>query len=112
MTRAEFSKTTKFVAWQRAKGHCEQCTAKLFVGQYEYHHDLEDAFNGGNNLSNCVVLCKTCHGAITKSRAPIIAKSNRVRAKHIGIKRRRSSFATNKSGPFKRRMDGTVERRT
>lgn len=63
-------------------------------------------------LQNCIVLCRACHSTITRQRAAVIAKSNRVRAKHLGLRRsERPSFATNKDGPFKKRMNGTVERR-
>jgi hypothetical protein len=58
------------------------------------------------------VVCKTCHRAITGKRSPVIAKSNRQRAAHIGAQAQRSSFATNRDGPFKKRMNGTVERRS
>jgi hypothetical protein len=38
------------------------------------------------------------------------SKTARVRAKHLGI-RRRSSFQTNRDGPFKRKITGEVVRR-
>jgi 5-methylcytosine-specific restriction enzyme A len=109
--RREFSKAVKVAAWKRCKGHCEGCTAPLFRGRFDYHHDKEDTFGGEPTLENCKVLCDNCHLPITRARARVIAKSNRVRNRHIGIKRQRSSFATNKDGPFRKRMDGTVERR-
>lgn len=85
--RQEFSKATKLEAWTRCKGHCELCTAKLFPGHFDYHHDKECAFDGGNELKNCVVACDSCHGKVTKQRAPVIAKSNRVRNSHLGLAR-------------------------
>lgn len=111
MTRAEFSKATKLAAWQACGGRCQSCTAKLFTGNIEYHHDQECTFGGTAALQNCVVLCRTCHSIITRKQASVIAKSNRVRARHLGLRSRRRSFATNRDGPFKQRMDGTVERR-
>lgn len=83
--RQEFAKATKLAAWQAANGHCQGCTAKLFPGKIQYHHDKECAFGGTAELGNCVVLCRTCHAVITRSRAPIIAKSNRVRNRHLGV---------------------------
>lgn len=111
MTRAEFSKATRLAAWQACGGRCQSCTAKLFTGNIEYHHDTECTFGGNADLQNCVVLCRTCHSAITRSRAKVIAKSNRVRARHLGIQQSRQSFPTNRDGPFKKRMDGSVVRR-
>lgn len=85
--RAEFSKATKLDAWTRSGGRCQGCTAKLFPGNIEYHHDTECTFGGGNDSGNCIVLCRACHSAITRKRAADIAKSNRVRMAHLGIKR-------------------------
>ena len=42
---------------------------------------------------------------------PVEAKSTRVRNKHIGIKRQRSSFQTNRDGVWKRKMNGEIIRR-
>ncbi len=111
MMRAEFSKRTKHIAWVRAGGNCEQCTAKLFPRKYEFHHQKECAFSGNAELDNCIVLCRNCHSAITKKRAAVIAKSNRVRSKHIGVRSKRPSFPTNRNGLFRKRMNGQVERR-
>ena len=110
MTRAEFSKSTKLKAFVAARGLCQECGIQLRSGNVEFHHDKECTYGGDAKLDNCVPLCKNCHKAITKKQAPVIAKSNRIRAKHLGIKRK-SSFPTNKTGPFRKRMDGTVERR-
>lgn len=85
--RQEFSKATKLDAWTRSGGRCQCCTAKLFPGNIEYHHGVECTYDGGNSTSNCIVLCRACHSAITRKRAADIAKSNRVRAAHLGIKR-------------------------
>lgn len=111
--RQEFKKPVKVAAWKRANGHCEKCTAKLYPGKYEYHHDKECTFGGDNSLENCVVLCVPCHDLITGARAKDVAKSNAVRNKHAGIKRKpkgRPLPGTKASG-WKRKMDGTLVRR-
>jgi 5-methylcytosine-specific restriction endonuclease McrA len=109
--RSIFTKRIKLLAFQACGGRCPNCTARLGPGNLEFHHITECTYSGTGGIDNCIPLCKTCHKAITKERAPVIAKSNRVRAKHLGIARKRSSFATNKSGPLKRKMDGTIVRR-
>lgn len=76
--RQEFSKKTKMAAWQRCKGHCEECGKKIRPGDGpEYDHDREAFFEGSNDLENCRVLCTPCHSVKTSDRAPVIAKSRR-----------------------------------
>lgn len=106
--RQEFTKRTKLLAFQRSNGHCFGCGVRLSTGNIEYHHDKECAFGGGIGLDNCIVLCKSCHAGITRKQAKVIAKSNRVRAKHLGIARKRSSFATNRDSKFKKKISGEV----
>lgn len=90
MSRSEFSKATKLDAWRVSRGRCMKCTAKLLSGEGEYHHDKECTFGGDCTLENCILLCRACHSEITKKRAAVIAKSNRIRNRHIGIKRPRT----------------------
>ncbi len=112
MSRREFSKSVKLEAWKRAAGHCERCTAKLFPGHYDYDHDKPDAFKGEPTLENCRVLCSNCHNKKTISEdMPAIVKTNRVRAKHWGIKaqHKRPLPGTRASG-IRKRLNGRVER--
>lgn len=92
MTRAEFTKRTKAKAFNRSGGKCQSCGVKLAYGNIEFHHDRECTFGGDGNLGNCVVLCRNCHRDITNHRVPVIAKSNRQRAAHIGLRSRRQGF--------------------
>jgi len=111
--RAEFSKSTKLAAFQRANGACEKCTAKLFPSNTEYHHGTECTFGGAAEFHNCVVLCKACHAGITGERAAVIAKSNRIRNAHLGIKPRKSRpMPGSRASGLRKRMNGQVERRT
>lgn len=111
--REEFSNKTRVQAWERSGGHCEQCTRKLFPGDIEYDHRIPDGLGGSNDLENCVVLCRSCHGVKTaKADVPQIAKAKRVSAKHFGAKK--STFGRlpgSRDSKFKKRIDGTVVRR-
>lgn len=108
--RREFSTKVRVAAFQRAKGRCESCTAPLFPGKFEYDHRLADAFGGEPTLENCEVICKACHDLKTfTSDIPAIAKSNRVRAKHIGAKTRKGRpLPGGKDSPYRIKMDRTV----
>jgi hypothetical protein len=94
--RAEFTKDTKLEAWQRAHDaegvpRCEKCTARLMPGKFHYDHINPDAFSHDGSLGNCQVLCVACHDKKTGGRdVPAIAKSNRVRLRHAGIRKDRT----------------------
>lgn len=107
--RQEFSKRTKREAFERAAGHCEICGAKLFPGQFEYDHEIECALGGDNSLSNCIVKCKTCHGAKTSERAPVLAKAKRQADKHAGItKPKGRPLPGGRDSKWKRTVNGKV----
>ncbi len=83
------------------------------AGAFEYDHDLPCSLGGEASLGNCVVACKNCHQDKTSTRdIPVIAKSNRQRNSHLGIKAKggRPMPGTKASG-LRKRMDGRVERR-
>jgi 5-methylcytosine-specific restriction protein A len=112
--RHEFPKGIKVAAFQRSKGRCERCTALLYPGKFEYDHRLADTFGGEPTLDNCMVLCIACHDAKTySSDIPAAAKSNRVRAKHIGAKSpSRTPLPFGRASKFKRKLDGSIVPRT
>jgi len=82
--RQEFSRKNKAEAFARAKGKCESCSVKIRPGVGpEYDHIIPDAVDGGNDLSNCKVLCFNCHGAKSNMKdKPEIAKTKAIRDKH------------------------------
>lgn len=112
MSRAEFTKATKLLAFRNSGGRCQQCTARLGPGNTEYHHDKECTFGGSSDLANCIVLCRACHRIITSFQAALIAKSNRIRERHLGIKRKSSRpMPGSKASGRRKKFNGTVERR-
>lgn len=110
--RREFPKKVKQQRWEHCNGKCEgSCGRVLRTGHIHYDHDIPDAMGGEPTFENCRVLCTECHGAKTGQRdIPTIAKSNRVRDRHLGI-RKRSSFQTSRDGPFRKKLSGEVVRR-
>lgn len=111
--RQEFPRSVKAAAFLRANGRCEDCTARLVPGKFQYDHDLADGLGGLPTLENCVVRCSACHGAKTASRdVPQIAKLKRVRDNHAGARTpSRSPLPFGRSSPLKRKMDGSIVRR-
>ena len=89
MARQEFSTKVRALAFERAGGHCEGCTARLTVGKFHYDHVIPDALGGEPILTNCAVLCTNCHGEKTaKGDVPRIAKAVRTSRKHINARPR------------------------
>lgn len=75
-----FSDYTVMKAWERSGGRCEcersshghsgRCTQKLMLNQrgndnsiygWEAHHKIAVARGGSDVLSNCEILCISCH---------------------------------------------------
>ena len=107
--RQEFPKKVRLARWQHCKGFCESCTCMLFLGKYHYHHEHEDTFGGEPSFENCRVLCVACHDRITRRRAAVIAKSSRVRNKHLGISRKsRNPLPGGRASKWKRKVSGEV----
>lgn len=76
----DFSDESKCRARQRARGRCEctrkshkhlfgTCSAILALSKVEYHHKTAAASGGSNALSNCEVLCASCHQRIPRPKA-------------------------------------------
>lgn len=95
MTRAEFSNATKVKAFRRAEGCCQcqlcGCRQSLHGKVAHYDHINPETFSHDASLGNCQVLCVNCHDHKTnKQDKPAIAKSNRIRVRHAGIRKPRS----------------------
>ncbi len=112
MTRREFPAKVRAAAFERSGGCCERCTAKLMPGRFAYDHIIADSIGGEPTLDNCAVLCSGCHSEKTaKLDAPRAAKTKRQHLNHIGA-RPRSRMPGSRSSNLKKRMDGTVVRRS
>ena len=110
--RTEFTGATKRKALERSGGKCESCGAVLQPGKVEYDHQVPCGLGGDNSLGNCACVCKACHAAKTaRQDVPRIAKAKRVHAKHMGATASRNPLPGGKNSPWKKKIDGTVEKR-
>lgn len=90
--------------FQNAEGECSKCGHKFMTGEYwQIDHAKPLEFGGEHRENNLRLLCLTCHDKKTAGEAGIRAKSNRIRAKHIGIRKPRTIRAW-------RKFDGTIVR--
>jgi 5-methylcytosine-specific restriction enzyme A len=111
--RREFPARVRLAAFQRAGGICEapDCQTKLRPGDLYYDHIIPDALGGEPILANCQCLCKAHHDPKTATEdVPRIAAAKRQERKHIGI-RKPATMPGSRNSRWKKRMDGTVERR-
>jgi HNH endonuclease len=73
-----FSEATKIDALKRAGNRCQcvrtshahkgRCKTTLTKARAEFHHKTAVASGGRDTLSNCEVLCHTCHAQVRKPR--------------------------------------------
>jgi len=119
MTRHEFGKAVLRAALSRAEGRCEgqlsddsRCPCALQVGRYHFDHIVPTALTDDTSLGNCQVLCRACHAAKTAVDISMIARVQRVRDRHAGIKDpHRRPLPGGRASPYKRLIGGRVVRR-
>jgi 5-methylcytosine-specific restriction protein A len=99
--------------FNRLGGNCAKCTRKLEPGKWACDH-IVALINGGRHAEdNLQPLCVSpCHSQKTRADMAIKSIVYRKAASHVGIKLRKSRpMAGSRLSPFKRKMDGTIERR-
>ena len=113
MKRVRITAKMRVDIFERHGGVCHLCQMKVIAGEdWDVSHDIPLAAGGKDDGSNWLVAHRKCHRVHTsKVDAPMIAKVNRIRKKHIGAKQSRSPMPFGRGSKFKRKMDGTIVRR-
>lgn len=114
MTRSIFSRDVKMQILKRAEGLCECGCGMPFDGDVHYdHYPVPAAYGGPATVDNGRVLRVRCHIRITaKVDVPRIAKARRINEKRLGLREKKSSpMAGTKRSGWRKKFDGTVERR-
>ena len=115
MPRAEFSLATKIAAYERADGICE-CGCGQPFGEHpkerpEYHHRVEAALGGGNDLENCRCVRVDCHLKITASvSAPRVAKVRREKKRRKGWSAKKRLIPGSKGTGIRKPINGPAYR--
>lgn len=96
-----------------ASGCCYLCGRKISAGEYwQCDHVVALANGGANRERNLRPACRNCCFSKTALDVAEKAEINRIRSKHLGIaKRSGSPIPGSKASPWKKKMDGRVERR-
>jgi hypothetical protein len=110
--RKQLSRKQRVAVFMKTDGRCYQCSQKLETKGWDAEHPQALELLGPSDIDALLPICKPCHKIKTADDRKAIAKCNRVRDKHIGAmpKKGRPLPGTKASG-FRKRMDGTVERR-
>jgi 5-methylcytosine-specific restriction endonuclease McrA len=97
--------------FDRAGGKCQCCTRKIRAGERWVADHIVALVNGGENSErNLQLLCDWCDRKV-KTPADVAEKKivARKRAKHLGIDKPKSRGFDKR---WRKKMDGSVERRT
>lgn len=100
----------------RQQGRCPICTMRLETKGHEPVEFIDEHMeplwrSGTNDLNNRALVCKPCASAKTVKETSERAKGYRVRDKFIGAKKARNPMPGSKASGWKKKLDGTVERR-
>lgn len=93
-------------------GACAICGVKITPAIGSETDHITALINGGENReSNLQIVCKPCHKLKTKQDVAIKAKSARIRAKHLGVKRSSRPLPGGKATAWKQKIGGGWVRR-
>lgn len=111
MTRRSLTQLQRAAIFERFGGICHLCGVKVRLGEpWDAEHVIPLAMGGEDGGDNLKPAHRSCHAAKTATDKRDLAKVARIRAKHIGAKKR-STFQTSRDGPFKAKIGGGIERR-
>ena len=112
--RPVFSTSFRLNLFLKRKGTCASCSQKIDAGKaWDIDHILPLALGGMNEPNNLQILCKPCHQSKTsQSDIPRIAKTKRLKARHLGAKSPSTRpIPGSRRSPWKRKLDGSVVQR-
>jgi len=97
--------------FEKYNGHCYLSGVKIMPGdKWECEHKLALALGGQHRESNLAPALVAPHKIKTKADRRMKAKNDRVRKRHLGI-RKPSRFPGSRDSAWKKKIDGTVVRR-
>lgn len=85
MKRKTLTKAARVRIFDAAKGLCGLCNLPIKVGElWDAHHGKQLWAGGADDERNLVPVHVECHAVKSAADAPLKAKTDRVRAAHIG----------------------------
>lgn len=114
MTRRRISPSERVAIFHRFGGECHLCGERIGLSErWDVEHVIPlemggDEAKGSANLKPAHV---NCHKTKSSVDAWQLAKAKRNEARHIGADKPRSVIPGSKASGWKRKIDGTLERR-
>lgn len=92
---------------------CDVCRGALKIQgkSWEIDHIVPRIMGGGDEWSNLRVIATACHRAKTAKDVAARAKSDSVRARHLGAHRPKRALPGSRRSEWKRKIDGQWVRR-
>lgn len=95
----------------RQEGKCAITGVKLRAGHFHADHIKPLKKGGRHRESNLQLITDEAHALKTAEEAGEQAKVNRIIAKRLGLKKPRNPLPGSRLSSWRKRLDGTVERR-
>ena len=96
----------------KQEGRCKTCGVSFDVkAKAQFDHITPLWLSGENREANLQALCQPCHGKKTATEATVRGKVNRLRSAKVEPKKKGRPMMGSKASGWKRKMDGTLERR-
>lgn len=109
MRAHNFSRKQRAEIALRAGGCCEECGARLKIGEGDADHILPVEMGGESDITNGQWLCKGCHKGKTASDIRVIRKSDRQRDNFTGaMPESRNPLPFGRNSAFKKTFSGQV----
>ena len=112
--RRRISATERLRIFEAARGVCHWCRLKIDGGRerWDVDHVVALELGGEDGGANLQPIHEACHRTKTAGDAGAIAKAKRQAQRSAGVKRQpRNPIPGSKASPWRRRLDGTTERR-
>ena len=115
MTRRAISARERMAIFMASGGVCHICGDKIDGGKerWDVEHVIPLQMGGDDEGDNLQSAHTSCHKAKTAKDMGQIAKAKRMQQRSAGVRRQaKRKLPGSKDGPWRRKIDGTWERRT
>ena len=111
--RRHWSGNARLALLRKHALRCHICWGEIHIGEaWEVSHEIALKLGGADDDMNAKPAHRKCHRRITSEQdIPAIARAKRREANHLGAKRSRRPMPGSRASGWRKKMDGTVERR-